>query len=61
MKAAMLTSLRQMELNDVQEPSLKKETDVLLRIEKVGICGSDVMYTTTRPAESARKLSSIPS
>jgi L-iditol 2-dehydrogenase len=36
-----------MELRDVPEPSIKEETDVLLRIEKVGICGSDVHYYET--------------
>ena len=44
MKAMLLTGICQMELADVPEPSLQKETDVLLRIEKVGICGSDVHY-----------------
>ena len=47
MKAIVLTSLRQMELMDVPEPSIEKETDVLLKIEKVGICGSDVHYYDT--------------
>ena len=47
MKAAVLTGIRQMELRDVPEPSIEKETDVLLKIEKVGICGSDVHYYET--------------
>jgi L-iditol 2-dehydrogenase len=47
MKAILLTGLNQMELADVPEPSIKKETDVLLKIEKVGICGSDVHYYET--------------
>lgn len=47
MRAVVLTGLRQMELTDVSEPSLKKETDVLLKIERVGICGSDVHYYET--------------
>jgi len=47
MKAVVLTGLRQMELRNVPEPALKKETDVLLKIEKVGICGSDVHYYQT--------------
>jgi L-iditol 2-dehydrogenase len=47
MKAILLTSLRQMELADVPEPGIKKETDVLLKIERVGICGSDVHYYET--------------
>ena len=47
MKAVVLTALRQMEVRDVPEPGLKKETDVLLKIEKVGICGSDLHYYET--------------
>jgi L-iditol 2-dehydrogenase len=47
MKAIVLTDLRQMELKDVPEPSIKDETDVLLKIERVGICGSDVHYHET--------------
>lgn len=47
MKAVVLTSLRQMELRDVPEPHIKEETNVLLKIEKVGICGSDVHYYET--------------
>jgi L-iditol 2-dehydrogenase len=47
MKAVMLTGLRQMELRDVPEPKIEKETDVLLKIERVGVCGSDVHYYET--------------
>jgi L-iditol 2-dehydrogenase len=47
MKAVVLTGLNQMELRDVPGPSIEKETDVLLKIEKVGICGSDVHYYET--------------
>ena len=47
MKAAVLTSLRQMELRDVPEPRIEKQTDVLLKIEMVGVCGSDIHYYET--------------
>lgn len=47
MKAVVLTALKQMEVRDVPEPVLKKETDVLLKIERVGICGSDLHYYET--------------
>lgn len=47
MKAAVLTGLSQMELQEVPDPGIQKETDVLLKIEKVGICGSDVHYYET--------------
>ncbi len=44
MKAVVLTGIRQMELMDLPKPGIKKETDVLLKIEKVGVCGSDIHY-----------------
>jgi L-iditol 2-dehydrogenase len=36
-----------MEVRDVPDPKMKKDTDVLLRIGRVGICGSDVHYFET--------------
>ena len=47
MKSVALTGLNQMELREVPDPSIQTETDVLLKIEKVGICGSDVHYYET--------------
>ncbi len=47
MKAVVLTGIRQMELRDVPEPSIKKDDEVLLKIEKAGVCGSDVHYYET--------------
>lgn len=47
MKAIVLTGIGQMELRDVPEPGIKEDSDVLLKIEKVGVCGSDVYYYTT--------------
>ena len=47
MKAVILTGLKRMELTDVPEPSIKKDTDVLLKVEKVGVCGSDIHYYET--------------
>ncbi len=47
MKAVVLTGVRQMELRDVPDPVIEKDTDVLLKIEKVGVCGSDVHYYET--------------
>ena len=47
MKAAVLTDIRQMEIIDVPEPKIEKDTDVLLKIEKVCVCGSDVHYYDT--------------
>jgi len=47
MKAAVLTGLGRMELRQVPEPRIEKDTDVLLKIERVGVCGSDVHYFET--------------
>lgn len=47
MKAAVLTGIRRMEIREVPDPSIHKETDVVLKIEKVGVCGSDVHYFET--------------
>jgi len=47
MKAALLTSLRHMEFTDLPDPEIEEATDVLLKIEAVGVCGSDVHYYET--------------
>ena len=47
MKAAVLTSLRRLELMDLPDPKIEKDTDVLLKIQAVGVCGSDVHYYET--------------
>ncbi|MFH1370976.1 MAG: alcohol dehydrogenase catalytic domain-containing protein [Planctomycetota bacterium] len=47
MKAAVLTGIRQMEITDVPKPVIKSDTDVLLKIRVVGVCGSDVHYYRT--------------
>ncbi len=47
MKAAVLTGIGRMEVREVPDPKIAKDTDVLLKIEKVGVCGSDVHYFET--------------
>lgn len=47
MKAMVLTGIRQMEPAEVPDPVLTQPTDVLLKVEVVGVCGSDVHYYTT--------------
>jgi len=47
MKAAVLTGIRTIEVQEVPEPTLKKDSDVLLRVTSVGICGSDLQYYST--------------
>jgi len=44
MKAAFLTGLQQVELLEIPEPVLKDALDVKIRVEAVGICGSDMHY-----------------
>jgi L-iditol 2-dehydrogenase len=47
LKALVLTGLKRLEFVDVPEPKIKKDTDVLLKMAVVGICGSDVHYYET--------------
>ncbi len=47
MKAAFLTGIRQVEIREIPDPALTSPTDVLLRIDTVGVCGSDMHYYRT--------------
>lgn len=47
MKTVHLTGIRQLEVFDIPIPQIKKPTDVLLKIEAVGLCGSDIHYFQT--------------
>jgi L-iditol 2-dehydrogenase len=47
MKAQMLTGLRAFECRQLPTPPIVHPTDVLLKIEYVGVCGSDVHYYET--------------
>lgn len=47
MRAAVLEGLRRVAMRDVSEPTIEKPHDVLLRVDSVGMCGSDVHYYTT--------------
>ncbi len=44
MKSAVLTGIRKIEVREVPDPQLRNETDVLLKIGVVGLCGSDIHY-----------------
>jgi L-iditol 2-dehydrogenase len=46
MKVAYLTGLRELELREEPEPKIERMEDVLLRVDRVGVCGSDVHYYT---------------
>jgi L-iditol 2-dehydrogenase len=47
MKAHVLTGIRQIEMREVPTPKIVRDTDVLLKIEAVGVCGSDIHYYET--------------
>jgi len=47
MKAAYLTGICKVELGEAPEPKLEKPTDVLLDVEVIGMCGSDIHYYRT--------------
>lgn len=47
MKAMVLTGIRQMEMMEVPDPKIVNDTDVLIKMERVGVCGSDIHYYTT--------------
>jgi L-iditol 2-dehydrogenase len=46
-KAALLAGIRKFETRQVPEPNLAQDTDVLIRVKMVGVCGSDIHYYTT--------------
>ena len=47
MKASFLTGIRRFETSEIGDPQIINDTDVLVRIKAVGVCGSDVHYYTT--------------
>ncbi len=44
MKSMMLTGIREMEMKQVPDPALINETDVLIKLKVLAVCGSDVHY-----------------
>jgi L-iditol 2-dehydrogenase len=47
MRSQVLTGIGEMEMREVEKPSIKNDDDVLLKVEVVGVCGSDVHYYET--------------
>ncbi len=47
MRKVVLTGIGRMEMQEAPEPQLRNDTDVLIRLESIGVCGSDVHYYTT--------------
>jgi len=46
MNVALFTGIRELEICERPRPVLERPGDVLLRIETVGVCGSDIHYYT---------------
>lgn len=44
MRAALLTGIKHFEIKQVPTPEIVDDTDVLIKIKTVGVCGSDVHY-----------------
>jgi L-iditol 2-dehydrogenase len=47
MKAIVLGGIRKFEMHDVPDPVFRTGRDVLVRMQAVGVCGSDIHYYTT--------------
>jgi L-iditol 2-dehydrogenase len=47
MKVMMLTGIRQMEMMKIPVPQIERDNDVLIRMKRLGVCGSDIHYYTT--------------
>ena len=43
----VLTGIRQMEMVEVPDPKIVNDTDVLIKMQRVGVCGSDIHYYAT--------------
>ena len=46
MKSAFFTAIHQIEILDEPVPSISRADEVLVRIDRLGVCGSDVHYFT---------------
>ncbi len=44
MRAALLTGIEKIEIRDIPEPAISRDSEVLVRVGAVGVCGSDVHY-----------------
>ena len=47
MRSMKLTGIRAMEMFDVPEPLLVNDSDVLIKMKSLGVCGSDIHYYTS--------------
>jgi L-iditol 2-dehydrogenase len=46
MKAVVLTAIQQFQMQDLPDPVIKNNTDVLIKMAAVRVCGSDIHYYT---------------
>jgi L-iditol 2-dehydrogenase len=44
MRAVQLTALRKLELTDLPDPEITRPDEVLIKVDKIGVCGSDIHY-----------------
>lgn len=47
MKAIQLSKIKKLDIIDIEKPSIENDNDVLIKVKKAGICGSDVHYYKT--------------
>ncbi len=47
MRSIKLTGIRAMEMFDIPEPLLVNDSDVLIKMKSLGVCGSDIHYYTS--------------
>jgi L-iditol 2-dehydrogenase len=47
MRAAYLTGIRQLAICEAAEPLIAKPNEVLIQVDAVGVCGSDIHYYST--------------
>ncbi len=47
MKSIQLTGIHEMELIEVPDPTINKPDELLIRVDTVGVCGSDIHYYST--------------
>ncbi len=47
MKTMVLTGIRKMEMQERPDPALANNKDVKIKLESIGVCGSDIHYYTT--------------
>ena len=52
MKSMVLTGIRQMEMIEVPDPKIVHDTDVLIKMDRVGVCGSDIHYLQLEKLEA---------